>query len=72
MEEKKCGTCSHWRKQVDPSNIANIQGLCVEGPPCVSAIQQSPGRIALMSNYPTLPADFQACDRHQQKIEVIT
>lgn len=66
-----CESCRHWCKQpADLANLRNVNGLCKEGPPSVSLVPTQQGLVA-MANYPALPPNFQACDRHEARVEIV-
>ena len=58
MDEKPltCGTCTHWKKQVNPADLSDIKGACTESPPTASAIVGPRGQIGYVAAYPMLQA----------------
>lgn len=77
MDDKKCGTCKHWRKrEANPHNISDVRGDCMEGPPGVTTIIAPNGQIVGTAvSYPNMPPGFPACDKHEDakpKLEIPT
>lgn len=62
-----CGHCAHWRRNpTDPMNLgAPPQGECREQLHVVSV--PMPQGVGLQALYPTLPANFNACDRFKRR-----
>lgn len=63
-----CGSCRHWRAHpLTANNLGGPRiGNCHEGPPHSHLVGS--GRI--FAAYPPLPAHFEACDRHEARLEV--
>lgn len=66
-----CGTCQHWHAlAANPLALNERRGECREGPPHVTTLPSERGPMAI-SNYPNLPAGFQACGRHKARIALV-
>jgi hypothetical protein len=77
-----CGNCSHWHEtgpQRFPDGTVNatlpILGECREhlrSQQIVVNTPQGPRQAGWISGYPPVPADFTACSRFLEKVQLIT
>lgn len=65
-ENQQCGTCRYWQHDGNMSVIVGQpkRGICRVDPPHATSLPTNQGP-QIISSYPSLPDNFQACSRHE-------